>query len=255
VACLVGPGALLGKREGVLFKDCARAAGARVASVGTGAEPIPEPREDGRKGPRHEQFPCADTVLRCQLVQFVNAPATGEVGERVRVSKRVAGAVECAAIFEVCKVEELHLLVVSAVVVEDVEGRLGVSQEHHGCGADKASECELSGDDRQELQLRDRVAEQVEGDREGKEVTVQPATEARDFGALFSGISVREQGALEVCRDRGCRMEGVFEEAGGTRHSGGGAQRHQPSLERRTERRRDDDRGLRVCGRVGRVAA
>jgi hypothetical protein len=33
----------------------------------------------------------------------------------------------------------LHLLVVSAVVVEDMEGRLGVSKEHHGGVANEAA--------------------------------------------------------------------------------------------------------------------
>jgi hypothetical protein len=54
----------------------------------------------------------------------------------------------------------LHVRVLSSVVVKNVKRRLGVRDEHHGRGANEATESELGGDDGQKLELRDRVAEQ-----------------------------------------------------------------------------------------------
>ena len=123
VACLVGRGAFLGQRERVPFQDGARATSPRVVGVGAGAEAVSEPREDLYERVRHEQLPRLDSVLRCQLMELVEAPAAREVCERVGVAVSVGGAVEGSAVQEIDEVQVLHVFVARAVVVEDVERR------------------------------------------------------------------------------------------------------------------------------------
>jgi len=106
-------------------------------------------------------------MLPAQDQKLSEAAAAGEIGERVSFAVRVANTIEAGrpghAAGAICalelKVNKLHLLGASPVVVKDVEGGFGIGNQHGAGAGGEGTEHKDSTYNRQELKLGDGVTQ------------------------------------------------------------------------------------------------